>query len=45
MGKQNLEFIGSTIKSILDGHVNDKDNRNRRLRAERINGKTTYRVI
>ena len=25
MGKQNLEFIGSTIKSILDGHVNDKD--------------------
>ena len=26
-------------------YVNDKDNRNRRLRAERINGKTTYRVI
>jgi len=26
-------------------YVNDKDNRNRRLRAERINGKTTYRII
>ena len=26
-------------------YVNDKDNRNSRLRAERINGKTTYRVI
>ena len=26
-------------------YVNDIDNRNRRLRAERINGKTTYRII
>ena len=26
-------------------YVNDKDNRNRCLRAERIDGKTTYRII
>jgi len=26
-------------------YVNDKDNRNRCLRAERISGKTTYRII
>ena len=40
------EFGEDDIPDLVHiSYVNDKDNRNRRLRAEKTNGKTTYRII